>query len=235
MNTATFVKHYTHPTRAAAAARHLRWLTQVADGIRFPHLYQAAGRRLVLERLPGHQPTPDDLQPVADVLGRLHGTAYAKELHAARLDQPFTTATGLAIPSFHTGRQAVLAHFPTETTGLPAALYKDANLRNFLITPTSTAIVDFDDLTLAPFGHDLAKLIVSMAMTHGRLDADQIHAALHTYNAATADACGRPDTCSTDQLATYTEMHHLLTARYLHHNGYQHPWPTVRPSPQALG
>ena len=41
----------------------------------------------------------------------------------------------------------------------PAAFYKDANPRNFLITPAGHPVtIDFDDLTLAPFGYDLAKL-----------------------------------------------------------------------------
>ncbi len=54
--------------------------------------------------------------------------------------------------------------------GGPAAFYKDANPRNFLITPAGPVTVDFDDLTLAPFGYDLAKLVVTLAMTYGALD-----------------------------------------------------------------
>ena len=46
------------------------------------------------------------------------------------------------------------------------------------MTATGPAIVDFDDLTLAPFGYDLAKLVVSTAMTHGPLPAEAITAAL---------------------------------------------------------
>ena len=40
-------------------------------------------------------------------------------------------------------------------------------MRNVLVTPSGPALVDFDDLTLAPFGYDLAKLVVSTAMTFG--------------------------------------------------------------------
>jgi Ser/Thr protein kinase RdoA (MazF antagonist) len=72
----------------------------------------------------------------------------------------------------------------------PAAFYKDANPRNFLITPAgATMMVDFDELTLAPFGYDLAKLVVTLAMSYGALTVGQISTALSTYNAAV----GRPD------------------------------------------
>jgi aminoglycoside/choline kinase family phosphotransferase len=109
-------------------------------------------------------------------------------------------------------------------SGLPAALYKDANIRNFILTQHGVAMVDFDDLTLAPFGYDLAKLIVTTAMTHGRSGA--VDAALAAYNA-------RVDTnaCPPHRLHAYAEFHHTLTARYLGHNGYRHPWPLIRPWP----
>jgi aminoglycoside/choline kinase family phosphotransferase len=62
----------------------------------------------------------------------------------------------------------VLAHVPVELAGLPAVIHKDANIRNFILTEAGVAIVDFDDLTLAPYAYDLTKLIVSTATTFGR-------------------------------------------------------------------
>ncbi|WP_420867541.1 hypothetical protein [Amycolatopsis rubida] len=89
-------------------------------------------------------------------------------------------------------------------------------------------MVDFDDLTLAPFGYDLAKLVVSTGMTHGTLRSEATEAALAVYNIC----AGRPDdatACTFGQLRVYAEFHHRLTARYLHRNGYCHAWPDVRP------
>lgn len=231
MNLAPYVKHYTDPARGLAARAHLAWLTRLDSGVRLPHAHPGTATRLVLEHLPGRHAEPDDLEAVAAAIGRLHGTAYARHLHAASLDQPLTT-DGLTIADFHTGRHAVLNDLGIHTTGLPVALYKDTNLRNVLITDTGPAMVDFDDLTLAPFGYDLAKLVVSTAMAHGPIPAGRIDAALCAYDASVAATGGPEGACTAEQLAAYTEIHHRLTARYLHHHGYRHPWPTVRPWPE---
>jgi Ser/Thr protein kinase RdoA (MazF antagonist) len=231
MSHAVFIKRYTDPARGVAAQSHLRWLQQLGSGVRLPHLYPSTGAYLVLERLNGRQPEPSDLPGLAAALGQLHGRAYARELHAARLNQPFGTTTGTVIPDFSTGREHVLVHLESDWSGAPAAFYKDANRRNFLITASGPAPVDFDDLTLAPFGYDLAKLIVSTAMTFGAVSARQAHAALMAYTRSAADAGGPADACTAIQLASFAEVHHLLTAQYLHRNGYQHPWPSVRPWP----
>ncbi|WP_420094795.1 phosphotransferase [Nocardia asteroides] len=47
----------------------------------------------------------------------------------------------------------------------PVALYKDSDIRNFILADDQVAILDFDDLTLAPFGYDLAELIVNGRMS----------------------------------------------------------------------
>ncbi|WP_246835242.1 phosphotransferase [Micromonospora sp. MH33] len=52
----------------------------------------------------------------------------------------------------------------------PTAFYKDPNIRNYLVDGEDIAVVDFDDLTLAAFGYDLAGLLVTASMTYGRLD-----------------------------------------------------------------
>lgn len=230
MTPAVYVKHYADPARAVAAGPHLTWLAHLGSGVRLPHLHRGTATHLILEHLDGRPVQPADLEPVAAVLGRLHGTAYTRELHTAHLDRDYTTSTGLTIRRFPAGREHVLTDADTGLTELPAALYKDCNLRNVVITADGPALVDFDDLTLAPFGYDLAKLIVSTAMTHGRPPANQIHAALHAYNRAVHDT-GAPAACTWPRFTRYTEIHHRLTARYVGRNGYQRPWPDVRPWP----
>lgn len=229
MTATPFVKHYTDPQRLAAARAHRDWLATLDSAVRIPHLHEISGHELVLEHLGHHQPGPGDLGVLAAALGKLHAAAHTSQLHTARLDAPFTTSGSLVITDFVTPRREQLDRMPVPWAGLPVAFYKDANIRNFLLTDTGAAIVDFDDLTLAPFGYDLAKLIVSTAITHGHLDPDAVDTALEIYNTHTAPA---GDTaCPIQRLHAYAEFHHLCTARYLHRNGYRHAWPNVRPWP----
>ena len=228
MTSPLFVKTYPDPVRRAAAQAHLRWLAGLDAGVRLPHLRTAGERTLVFEYLGNRHPQPENLPALAEALGRLHTAAHRQHLHAAHLDRPYTCAT-LTIRDFHTPRASILQRIPVDLTGLPVAFYKDANPRNFLLTDAGVAVIDFDDLTLAPFGYDLAKLVVTTAMTHGNLDTSLITDTLSAYNTATATIPAAA--CTPTQLWTYTEIHHALTARYLHRNGYRHAWPDVRPLP----
>jgi hypothetical protein len=223
MTPRVFLKRYTDPARGVAAGHHRDWLEHLDSGVRIPSAHPGSAHLQILDRIDGTQPGPSDLVDLAATLGRMHGTAHIRELRAARLDQPFTTTTRLTIPEFRAGREHVLQRFHLRCGG-PVAFYKDANIRNFLITPNGPTVVDFDDLTLAPFGYDLAKLVVSTAMTHGHLNTHRIHDGLRAYNDAVTATGGPEHSCSNDELAVYTEIHHALTARYLHHNGYQHSW-----------
>jgi aminoglycoside/choline kinase family phosphotransferase len=229
MTTETFVKHYSDQHTAEAAAVHRKWLAGLNSGVRIPQLRAVQPGRLVFEHLGDRHLGPADLDAAARALGRIHAAAHTHEFHAASLDQPYT-APGLTITDFITPRAAALHHLPLPTAGRPVAFYKDANIRNFLRTDDGIALVDFDDLTLAPFGYDLAKLIISTAMTFGQLTIEQIDQARELYNTE-AGRAGAAATCTVDALRLYCEFHHHLTARYLHRNGYRHPWPHVRPWP----
>jgi hypothetical protein len=87
------------------------------------------------------------------------------------------------------GRHAETRDLPrlAALLGEPAAFYKDSNPRNFLITGDGTIFaVDTDDLTLAPFGYDLAKLIATLTMTYGEIGPAGIETAREIYNRAAA-------------------------------------------------
>jgi hypothetical protein len=226
-----FTKRYEDPRRAAAAAAHRDWLANLDCGVHVPALQSKGPHHLVLEHLGHRQPGLGDLEVLAQALGRLHAAAYTRQLHAARLDEPFSAPNDLVICDFVTPRRNALVQIPLQVAASPAAFYKDANIRNFLLTDAGVAVVDFDDLTLAPFGYDLAKLIVSAAMSHGSLDPHEVRRALTTYNEHTAQR-DIDTTCSPEQLRLYAELHHRLTVRYLHRNGYHHAWPDVRPWPE---
>jgi Ser/Thr protein kinase RdoA (MazF antagonist) len=201
-------------------------MSQLAADIRLPRLCSASGRRLVLEYLDGRQPEPDDLPSVAAALGRLHATAHTHHLHAARLDTPFTATPQLVMVDFITPRKTHVTEIPN-LQHLPVSFYKDCNIRNVILTDNGVAIIDFDDLGLAPFGYDLAKLVVSAAMTHGRLSTMLIGQALDAYNAHTRTVADAE--CSTTALQRYADIHHRLTAHYIGSHGYSHAWPDVSP------
>jgi Ser/Thr protein kinase RdoA (MazF antagonist) len=230
VNAAVHIKPYPDPDRLSAARRHLRWLRSLGTDVRLPIEHPGTPGRLVLEHLPGRHAAPADLITVADALGRLHGTAYTWDLHAARLGHDHVTRDGTKLPGFRTGREHVLAAYRVDDDR-PVALYKDSNLRNIVITQSGPALVDFDDLTLAPFGYDLAKLVVSLAMTHGRLEPAHVAAGTAAYTSAAERTGGPANACTLDDLQRYAEIHHLLTARYLYRNGYRHAWPDVRTWP----
>lgn len=225
--TTTFIKTYQDSQVLKAAHRHHTWLSQLDSGVRLPAVLDVTPDALVFEHLTGAHPTPADMPQVAQALGRLH-TAASRHLHQADLDQPAAVTADLTITDFHSPRQDALILFPVNSGG-KAALYKDTNIRNVILTDEGPAIIDFDDLTLAPYGYDLAKLVVSAAMTYGPFPATFIEQALAAYNAVTSAA--NPGECTPEALRQYTDIHDHLTARYLHRNGYRYAWLEARPRP----
>ncbi|TMR99490.1 hypothetical protein EJK15_06660 [Nonomuraea basaltis] len=240
-----FTKAYANPRARQRAQEHHRWIAHATPGIRIPAIVDARPTEIDFEYLQGRHGGPGDLLHLADLLGRQHAAAYAGALHAARMNEPHTTA-GVSIAAFAQDRRERLHELLAanaipqplltaeavdawieEAADLPAAFYKDANPRNFLIVGTAITVVDFDSLTLAPFGYDLAKLIVTTAMTTGPLDEDIVQQALDTYNShLNARNLSR---CSARQFAAWTEFHHILTTPYMDTNGYCFGWHTVRP------
>lgn len=230
----------TYPTAAAAeaAAHHHAWISGVGR-LPIPDLLGHDGDALVFTHVPGRHVTPSDLTAVARTLARFHIEAR-RHLTGARMNEPYQTGSGVVIPGFTEHREQRLldllaAPSPPDTTltaegvttwmthaaDLPPAVYKDANVRNFLITPTVVA-VDFDALTLAPLGYDLAKLVVSAAMTYGPLDPALITEALIEYNRLLTGA--ELPACTNRHFAAWVEMHHILTVPYLGRNGYRFTW-----------
>jgi len=221
----------------------------MGTALRLPRLLAAGPDRLVFEHVDGRHAVPRDLPGLARHLGDLHGAAHVGPLADARLDTPHGTEAGHQIPDFLTSRLPALARrladglVPDPLLDLPraacllhaaasgpAALYKDANPRNFLLTQGGSVVVDFDDLTLAPFGYDLAKLIVTLAMTHGSVPVSAIHQALDVYNQAANTHRQGLGQVSLEALLAWAEVHHLLTSPYLGRHCYRFGWHTLRPA-----
>ncbi|WP_344831755.1 aminoglycoside phosphotransferase family protein [Actinocorallia longicatena] len=216
------------------------WLRDVGQ-ISVPDLIHRDGRDLVFAHVDGHHPAPADLPDLAVALARFHVEAHRK-LAGAAMNEPHPTTSGLTIPGFSHRREQRLIELlaapnPPRTRltaeavrawishadALPPAVYKDTNLRNILIDQGSKPVnVDFDTLTLAPFGYDLAKLIVSAVMTYGSLATGTIGEMLDRYNVFLSQAALRP--CAKDEFTAWIEMHHILTFPYLGRNGYRYSW-----------
>jgi len=248
-----FVKRYADDRARLRAENNYRWLASLGTPVIVPELHAVTRYELCFEHVDGRHLRLGDLTMLAAHLGAVHQVAYARELWAARLGQPFRTNTGWEIPSFPDGRSEAVerelraGHAPGAALTLaqtrrllttargPAAFYKDANPRNFLITASGNVVtVDFDDLTLAPFGYDLAKLIVCLAMTCGPLPAELIASALTAYN--TASAPGRaPRDITWDELMSWAGIHDILTRRYAADGRYAYRWHQVRPESQPTG
>ncbi|MGH3871541.1 MAG: phosphotransferase [Pseudonocardiaceae bacterium] len=245
-----WIKRYRTATACQTTAANHRWLASLAVPV--PAMRATRADRLEFDHVPGRHARPRDLPMLADLLGNLHRTAYVTDLHRARLDRPHTTDTGLVIPDFLTPRHNALralvnggavpepAFTPDQAVAVlesavsgPACIYKDSNPRNFLITPGGVVVIDFDVLTLAPAGYDLAKLVVTLVMTHGRLPETEIGQALTIYNAAfTHDSAAMEsrelEPVTRAELMAWAEIHHIFTSPYLGRNGYRYSW---RPSP----
>jgi Ser/Thr protein kinase RdoA (MazF antagonist) len=239
MTTPTFTKSYDTPDQAAAAARHHHWLTRHARPLCQPALTAATPTGLTFAYVDGRHARPEDLPRLAALLGDAHGTAWITDLHRARLDTPHPLGDSHAMADFRTPREAALrrrlkqGHIPDQailtamltlldrTADGPAAFYKDSNPRTFLLTPDGTVFaVDTDDLTLAPFGYDLAKLIVTLFMTYGPVSDPVISTALTTYNEAAARHDPSLGATGRERLADFLALHAVLTAPYAGRNGY---------------
>jgi Ser/Thr protein kinase RdoA (MazF antagonist) len=205
------VKRYASAAARKQAEANYRWLAGLSGPARLPELRASGDRELRFEHLEGRHARPADLAMLAAHLGIIHGHAFASGLHTARLQETYRAPGGHELPAFPARRlnavERELSAGAASATGLtiaearqlltaasgPAAFYKDANPRNFLITPAGTPVtIDFDDLTLAPFGYDLAKLIVTLSMTYGPIPSSAVREALTGY--ITPAPRSRPET-----------------------------------------
>jgi len=252
-----FSKRYPTADACQVAVANHRWLARLGTALRLPRLLAVGKRRIDFEYIHGRHAAPQDLLSLAIHLGDVHGSAYVTELHRARLDRPHETGTGHRLPDFLTPRVDAVrrclragnvpdpmldadeaVRLLREAAPRPAAFYKDVNPRNVLLADQGPVTVDVDEVTLAPFGYDLAKLFVTIAMTHGTLPTATITAALAAYNAAVNGHQDGLGSVTRTELMTWAEIHHVLTCGYLGRGGYQHGWHRHRPlhpPPQPTG
>ncbi|KPI15677.1 aminoglycoside phosphotransferase [Actinobacteria bacterium OK074] len=249
----TFTKAYTTEALRAKAERNHAWLDRHALPMKLPRITASGPRELTFAWAEGRHAIPGDLERLAAHLGSCHAAAWCSTLHKAKLtaryepdgqDDPVLPAfigprAAALCQRFRTGHIAGTQSLDAALTLLhrtayrPAAFYKDSNPRNFVVPTRGPLItVDTDDLTLAPFGYDLAKLIVTLSMTYGPLPNEDVEGALAAYNAAAAQL-HHPHLGSTTltQLMEYAELHGILTAPYIGRGGYRWPWTRVRPTP----
>lgn len=252
MTARTFVKQYSTAARRYRAERNHAWLSTRAAPLALPRIVDSRPTELVFEWIDGRHAEPRDLVKLADHLGEAHGATWSSSMRHARLSAPHRATDGHSIPGFLGPREAALRrrfrdgvittlqdlHYALglarKAASGPAAFYKDTNPRNILITRSGHPItLDTDDLSLAPFGYDLAKLVVTLSMTHGSLPEPWVSRALTVYNSAAAAHHPALGGTTMSRLLDYAELHAILTAPYLGHGGYRWPWNHVRPTPHT--
>lgn len=240
MTTTQYIKHYSTAERCQTAVRNYMWLVQHVPPVRLPALQAIGTTSLAFEFVHGRHAQPSDLPRLATHLGDAHGASWVDGLYRAQLDTTHVPGQGLEVPDFPSSRRKALAarhsagFLPTtadldasltllaETGSGPAAFYKDTNPRNFLLTADTVVTIDVDDLTLAPFGYDLAKLIVTLTMTYGPLPANAVRDALDRYNHAAAEHHESLGHTGPERLTGFMHLHGILTAPYLGRGGYKH-------------
>ncbi|MCX4785419.1 phosphotransferase [Streptomyces sp. NBC_01221] len=251
MSRPQFTKHYRTPERTAAAVRHYRWINQHAKPLRQPGLSVIGPVSLTFERVEGRPVRPEDLPRMAKLLGHAHGAAWCSDLQSALLSTPHRFQDGTAFDDYLGPREVALrrrheqGYLPDKTSlyamlGLleetaqgPSAFYKDSNPRNFIVTRAGDIVtVDTDDLSLAPMGYDLAKLIAALHLTYGPLTDQTINSALFTYNGAARCYGARLGTTDRERLDDFLALHAVLTAPYVGRNDYHYSWP-LRPRPRG--
>ncbi|MEW1722076.1 phosphotransferase [Streptomyces sp. NPDC093109] len=247
MTRTRFTKYYDTPAQAAEAARHYAWLAAHAKPLRQPELTTVGPTSLTFAYVEGRHAQVQDLPRLAALLGDAHGAAWASDLHGSRLDSRHYFQDGSVFGDFRSCREAALrrrletGHLPNiaalramltlleRTAEGPTAFYKDSNPRNFLFTEDGTVFsIDTDDLTLAPFAYDLAKLITTLTMTYGPLGPADINAALVGYNQAAARHDAQLGATGRERLDDFLALHSVLTAPYAGRNGYHYGLPAPR-------
>ncbi|MER6010182.1 phosphotransferase [Streptomyces bluensis] len=244
----TFTKPYATEAERVTAQRNHEWLSRHAGPMALPPITGSGLRELRFAWADGRHAEPCDLERVARHLGSCHEAAWRSSLHKARLATAHVS-DGHVIAGFVGPRTSALCQRFREghiasaqaldaaltllrrTADRPVAFYKDTNPRNILIALSGPPVtIDTDDLTLAPFGYDLAKLVVTLSMTYGSLPIEQIDRALTAYNLAAAAHHAQLGQTTLTQLMEYAELHGTLTAPYLGRGGYRWPWTRVRPT-----
>lgn len=231
MSAPVFTKYYLAAQACSTALNNYRWLARTTP-LALPALRVVAANQIDFEHIDGRHLEPGDLPLFAAHLGDAHAAAWAADLYRARLDQTHGQGGPHLIPDFVSPRAAAvdLAVLTRLSRG-PGAFYKDANLRNTLITADGTLVtLDFDSLTLAPFAYDLAKCVVSLAMTYGPLPAELMRLALAWYNAAAARHERALGATAWSEFLVMADLHGRLTAPYIGRHGYIHPW---QPAPST--
>ena len=236
MSVAVWWKDYVSDDHLRRSIVHHAWVVETDLAVPALRHVDVIGRRLAFERLPGrHAVASDDLALVAADLGRWHARLARRELVNVEADASLPIDGGelhgfLAVRAEPLsganapGAIVTPADIPTLAAlaaGATTGVYKDVNVRNVLLDGGVVRHVDVDDVTLAPAGYDLGKLLLSWAMTHGRRPA--IEDVLDCYNTAAGQ-----ELCDREHLAVWLELHYVLTYRYRAAGHYAHGWPSLR-------
>jgi Ser/Thr protein kinase RdoA (MazF antagonist) len=179
-----------------------------------------------------------------DATSLLNATAVLAEFHAAAIERTSGGMPKGSLLDFESPRRKpLLEAFGSRNTNSPiriddldrvfelaasgpSCVYKDANFRNMLNSKGRIYFVDFDDLTKAPIGYDLAKLWMTLKMSDPLLPNQTLLSCLATYNHRLSVKT------NLEELSVWLELNWLLTQRYVGTN-YLNRWPDLRPNEVA--
>jgi Ser/Thr protein kinase RdoA (MazF antagonist) len=226
---AVWAKRYPSIAAARRAVANHRWLER--SGLPVPALDGARGHEVAWRHVAGrHVETEDDLVRVAVALGRWHRHLAESGLPADRALPGFLVTRTAMLVRLHPPGAAISAAdaacLRATVAGCPPSVYKDVNVRNILLDGDRVVHVDFDDLTLAPAGYDLAKLVISYAMTRGA--RGPVEEALRAYNDGAV-----VELCTASAFMAWIELHHVLTHRYIADGPYTYSWAALRAQSDA--
>jgi aminoglycoside phosphotransferase (APT) family kinase protein len=182
--------------------------------------------------------------PVRSPRNLLDATILLGQLHSRWLRCPYTIweKASFAAPRRNKVQSALWQESPDRTNPLldmdldelwlaaersSCCLYKDFNTTNVIINATSLTLIDFDVLTIAPIGYDLAKLMLSFAISGYGFGPGLLETARRRYIAELPQWCRA--TVTPNSLLIWIEVHWLLTSPYVGKNGYTCRWPDLRP------
>ncbi len=233
----TYTKSYPTVSRLNRALQNHLWLKELRTcQLAEVSAVDRADARVELGWVHGRHPRLDDVDRVCRELGRFHGTLLTEALAPRLAELPGfaesrVDALAAAMGNFSAPaqmRENVERFVLLCDQQLPQAIYKDSNLRNLVIEDETVTHLDYDDLTRAPIGYDLAKFLLSVSLTFGV--SPPIDAALAAYcdSAAVAGAERQLLGVPPGMVEAMLEINWLLTAPYAGANGYIHAHKTRR-------
>lgn len=207
--TLVYNKYYQSDSTCSLAYSH--YLLLRSAGIAVPSYHSefspnGSSRQPVLSMayIPGVHAGSNNAGQIAAILADLHSAEPVKEWILRKAAQQTSQERAL-----------YRREYGPAASELPLSVYKDANYRNFVVSDRIYTL-DYDTLTLAPAGYDLAKFFVSVGMHEGNVSNECMTRALRTYLNKTGAHLTK------GVFRTLLNINIIRTRKYIGHGGYRY-------------